>query len=398
MGRRRLAAAFFLVFALRGWARAQIDPEERELVEIGYDHPVSGAGPTAGYLFLYLNRARFLRRDASLRLALAPVYLDAEYGLAKLLGPRTDLGIGLAGGGFAHDYAEVRGGHYFREESFHGHGAAASVSVYHRFNPDQMIPLSAVVRQGVQYFDYGRAEKTAAAFALPSDHLAFVTRAGLRFGGQRPMLPPSDALEVSAWYEGRFRDRRGAYGYSGERALSRASHLFWLKTVAVRVQPGSGRRFGLGISAGSSIDADRLNAFGLGGFLPLTSDFPRDLPGYYNRELGARRFALFSGQLGVPLDRGKRFLVNALASWAFLSYVPGLEQEGHSHAGVGLGLQYDSASRAWSVIAAYGYGLDAIRSGRLGAHSVSLAVQFDLLARRSTSRPALADPLPAFRR
>jgi len=115
-------------------------PPRASCCNSGYDHPLSGAGPTAGYLFAYLNRPDFLRKGSTLRLAVAPVYADGEYGIGRALGPRTDLALGLSGGGFAQDHAEVRQGHYFREESFHGHGAAATVAVYHLFDPGRMIP------------------------------------------------------------------------------------------------------------------------------------------------------------------------------------------------------------------------------------------------------------------
>lgn len=387
-------------------ARAQIDSTERELLELGYDHPLSGAGPTAGYAFAYLNKPDVLRRGSALRLAVAPVYADGEYGIGRALGPSTDLGIGLAGGGFAQSHTEVRRGQYLRPESFYGHGATASLAAYRRLNPGRMIPLTAIARQSVQYSDFERMEETSPGFELPPDHATFVTRLGLRFGGQQPTMPPSDALEISTWYEGRFKDRRGTYGRSGDRTLQSTSHLLWLKTVFVRVQPGSGRRVGLGVSAGTSVNADRLNAFGLGGLLPLTSDFPREIPGYYNEELTARRFALFSGQYGIPIGRKKCFLVNLFGTSALVSYVPGLEQQGSSQSGFGLGLQYDSPSHAWNVLVNYGYGIDAIRSGSRGAHSVGLTLQFDRLVRRPPAQPlpvvpvapvAPVAPLPAFK-
>jgi len=357
---------------------------------------MSGGGPTAGYLFYYLNLPR--REGSALRLALAPIYADGEYGIAHALGARTDLGLGLAGGGFAQDHAEIRQGQYVRPESFDGHGGKATVSVFHLFDPGRKIPLRGVLRQSVQYSDFARARDTAAGFSLPADHATFTTRAGLRFGGERPTMPPSDAFEISAWYEGRFRDRGGDFGFSGDRRLQPASHFVWLKTVVVHVLPDTGRRFGLGLSAGTSVDADRLNGYGLGGMLPLTLDFPKDIPGYYNREITAKRFVLVSGQYGAPLDREKRFLVNVFGAAARVAYVPGLEQPGATNSGVGAGLQYESPSRAWNVLVNYGYGIDAIRSGSRGAHSVSVTLQYDLLAGRRAEPPVLEEPLPVFRR
>src|SRR5581483_11166014 len=148
----------------------------------------------AGYLFLYLNRPDLPRKGSTLRLAVAPVYADGEYGISRALGPQTDLGLGFAGGGFAQGHAEVRQGHYFRDESFDGHGGTASVGVYHLFDPGRMIPLSGILRESVQYSEYMTSKNTAANFLLPPDHTTFITRAGVRFGGELPMMPPSDAL------------------------------------------------------------------------------------------------------------------------------------------------------------------------------------------------------------
>jgi hypothetical protein len=67
----------------------------------------------------------------TLRLAVAPVYLDSEFGLAGALVPQTDLGLGLASGGFADGYFEVCRRELLRGESFLGHSGEASLSVYH---------------------------------------------------------------------------------------------------------------------------------------------------------------------------------------------------------------------------------------------------------------------------
>ena len=78
---------------------AQIDPVKRDLIQFGYNQAVEGHAPFAGYVFYYHNQPDFLRTNLTLRLALAPVYLDSELGFVSGLGPNTDLGIGFAGGG-----------------------------------------------------------------------------------------------------------------------------------------------------------------------------------------------------------------------------------------------------------------------------------------------------------
>ena len=129
-------------------ALAQIDPYPRSLLQLGYDQSLSGQGPQSLYAYYYYNNPEFLRTNVTLRLAAAPVYLDAEIGFPRLLTPQTSLGIGINGGAFGDNYYEVRQGHYIKDESFDGHGGGASLSLYHRLNPTQMIPLNMVLRYG----------------------------------------------------------------------------------------------------------------------------------------------------------------------------------------------------------------------------------------------------------
>ena len=110
-------------------AQAQIDPFKREMIQVGYNQPLEGQGPISGYAFYYLNHPDFFGTNVTLRLAVAPVYLDSEIGFGKALGRETDFAIGFGGGGFADTYSEVRGGKYYKEESFTGHGGGASASI-----------------------------------------------------------------------------------------------------------------------------------------------------------------------------------------------------------------------------------------------------------------------------
>src|SRR6185295_13282229 len=74
---------------------AQIDPEPRRLVQIGYNQSLEGASPIAGYGFIYYNKPNFISTNLTLRLVVAPIYLDTELGFRGLLGPKTDVGVGL---------------------------------------------------------------------------------------------------------------------------------------------------------------------------------------------------------------------------------------------------------------------------------------------------------------
>ncbi|SRR5581483_6321085 len=371
-------------------SQAQIDPTKRDLIQLGYNAALEGHAPIAAYAFYYHNQPGFLNTNLTLRLAIAPVYLDSELGISHVLGPTTDIGFGLAGGGFAQSYYEIRQGKYLPDESFTGHGAQASVNLYHLFNPDQQIPLNAIVRSEVDYATFERDEETAPNFALPRDQTSFNVRTGLRWGGKEPLLAPDLGMEISVWYEGRFRFNPGEYGF-GDRQVEPNSHLFWARALLAYTLPHKDN-FMLSITAGSSINADRFSAYRIGGVLPLASEFPLTIPGYYYQELSARRFVLVNGTYYLPLTASNRLDLTAVGSTALMDYVTGLQQPGHWNSGVGGGITYYSSSRAWQIYLGYGYGFDAIRTHGRGAQSIGILVQLDLSRTKGSLYPGASAP------
>lgn len=365
---------------------AQVDPFPRELIQVGYNGSLQGKAPLAAYMFYYRNMPDFYRTNLTLRLALAPVYLDAELGISHVFNENTDLGIGLAGGGYADSYDEIRGGKFLQAESFTGHGGEVSLSLYHCFNPGQLIPLNGVLRGIVHYSTYDRNGDTAFNFQLPEDRTAYSIRTGLRWGGKEPLLYPSLAMELSAWYEGQFRGNSGSYGFADDRTVEKVSHLFWMQGLLAYTMTNSGQNFYISVTAGTSVDADRFSAYRLGALLPLVSEFPLSLPGYYFNEISARDFVLIGANYTIPLDRGHHWNLNFTGTTAGVDYLAGLEQPGNWHSGVGAGLLYESPSL--KVMLGYAYGVDAIRSHGRGAHSIGLLMQFDL----SHARQALFSP------
>lgn len=114
---------------------AQVDPIPRQLVQIGYNQPIQGKVPLTGYALYYHNEPGFARPDWTLRAAVAPVYADIELAFRGFISPQTDFAVGLAGGGFADNYAEIRKGAWHPEETFSGPAGEINSSVYHLFNP-----------------------------------------------------------------------------------------------------------------------------------------------------------------------------------------------------------------------------------------------------------------------
>lgn len=377
-------------------ASGQIDPDYRELVQLGFSQALKGASPLDGYGYYYLNEPNFFHTNVTLRLALAPVYFDSETGFVGLLGPNTDLGIGLAGGGFADNYYEFHDGKYLPGESFWGHDAETSASIYHLFNPGQRIPLNGVLRIKEHYSIYER-EDTDAGFVLPHDHSIVDVRTGFRWGGQEPLLKPDLAMEISGWYENQYRTDSGSYGFDGDRVLNEDSQLFWGRALLAYTFPDSKQRFAVSVTGGGSVQADRFSAYRVGGDMPMISEFPLIIPGYFDGELSARNFACFTAQYSVPLDTDKRWSLEPIGSIATVDYVPGMAQPGHFNSGAGIGLGYRSRSGLWQALSSYGYGFEAIRSDGRGGQSIGILLQVNLGALHPNG-PSLMDKVGGYLR
>src|SRR5438128_7259100 len=105
MARVILAAALISLAAMP--VRAQIDDARRFQLEGGHEQGLGQPGPISPYVFAYLNRPGVRGSSATLRLAVAPFYFDAELGLKRAFGAYADAGLGLSGGGYAFGQTEV---------------------------------------------------------------------------------------------------------------------------------------------------------------------------------------------------------------------------------------------------------------------------------------------------
>lgn len=372
-----------VLIATQVLSRAQLDPEKRRLLQVGYNLPLEGRGPIAGYGFFYYNQPEFFSTNRSLRLAIAPIYLDSEFGFKGLLGEHTDLGLGLAGGGFADSYFEIRRGKFLDEESFTGHGGEFSTSAYHLFNPGQEIPLWGVLRGSVHQSFYSKDSDTDDAFELPDDRMVLSLRTGVRLGGEEPSLTEPLALELSVWHESRFRLESGRYGFNNDRLVEPATHQFWARALVKYMFGPSEQFLDLGLTAGMSVDTDRFSTYRLGGILPFVTEFPLAIPGYYYQEISAKHFALLNAEYSFPLEPSKSWRLNTFAATGPVQYLEGQDQPGKWHNGVGAGITYISPSGSWFVTVAYGYGFDAIRNHGRGANQLGLLFQYDFEAKRS---------------
>jgi len=314
--------------------------------------------------------------------ALAPIYLDSDLGFTGLLGPHTDVSLGLSGGGFADTYSEIRQGTYQRQESFIGHSGEISSSVYHRLNPAQTVPLWVVARGSVHESFYRRDSDTAPDFELPNDRTTIKVRTGLRFGGEEPSLTEPVGMELSLWHETHWRTDKGPYGFAGDRITETRSHRFWGRGLMRYTSLRSEQLFELSLTAGTVVEPDRFSAFRLGGLLPFASEFPLNIPGYYFQELSATRFALVNGEYSFPFVPGKNWRMTVFGATGHVDALEGLEQSRHWHSGAGGGFMFISPSGSWFASLVYGYGFQALRDGERGANQVGILFQYDFEAKR----------------
>jgi len=363
---------------------AQIDPDPRMLVQAGYNQPLEGRGPVAAYAYLYWNQPSYPWTNTTLRAAIAPTYLDAELGFRDLLGRGTSIGLGMAGGGFADSYADMEQGQLIEAESFFGAGVEGSASLYHVFNPmppgerpDSLseVPIQFVLRNSLRGSFYSPNDDTSPEFEVPATIPTYNLRAGLRWGGREPELF-TDAFEISGWYELVVRSRSETYGFDNDLLLEGTSQLYWGRLLFARMFTNRAH-FELSVTGGGSVTPDRFTAFRLGGALPMGSEFPLVVPGYYYQEISAQSFALISGQLLWPLTRDGRWEIGVLGAAARVNYLQGMSLGQPWNSGLGGGLAYHSPSGAWHFLLGYGYGFNAIRNGERGANNIGILVQYD---------------------
>ena len=206
-------------------------------------------------------------------------------------------------------------------------------------------------------------------------------------------MKPSLALELSLWHETQVRTDSSAYGFNGDREVEANTHLFWTRALLAYSFTNTLQSIQFTLTGGTSVDADRLDAFRLGGMLPLSSEFPLTLPGYFFQELSARRFIVFDGQYSVALDYNDHWHATVSAATAVVDYLPGFEQPGAWNSGVSGGLMYKSRSQAWQAMLTYAYGFDTLRSNGRGSSMIGLLFQFDFEAHHRAVETPLAPRL-----
>ena len=375
-----------------GPAMGQVDPYERNLLQLGYDQPTGRQGPQGLYAYYYYNDPVLLGANTALRLAIAPVYVDGEIGFRQLLSHTTDVGLGFYGGAYGDNYYEVRQGNYRRSESFFGHGGGLSSSLYQLLNPGMVIPLNAVARGGFRYSTFARTSDTSDDFELPDGRPMPFARAGLRLGGKQPLLYPDLGVEVSAWVERQWRLNDGAYGFDHDRTMNERSDLYWAYGGLDYSWTNVGHKASLAATAGGSADTDRFSAWRLGGVLPLVAEFPLILPGYFYQELTAKKFVHLHASYLFPLDPEERFKFRIEGASALVDYLAGFEQTSPWQTGVGCGVSYTSKRKFCRVVLRYGYGFNAIRDhGREGGHSIGVLFQYDFQRYINRRREASGD-------
>ena len=364
------------VIAPIGTPYTLIDAESRTRFEVGAEGPLRGNGPLTGYAYVFLTRPHFLDEHVYLRALIAPVYATGE--LIRDHWPTTHsaLSLGLGGGLFAASHVEFRDGRVDKEASFTGNTAEATLAYYLR-GPKiaSVLPVEAQIRVRPTYVIYDRGGDTSRRFRLPEDSAIYRARAGMRLGGVPPELFPAFAAELSLWHEFSYREAAGRYGLP-ERP-QQTEHLTqetWIRLGGISSFWGT--QASAFLHAGIAEDTDALSAFRLGGSLRLRVEFPFMLHGYNVDEILARRFWLMNLAYRFPIWPGQeRVHLQLLADYARVASLPGHRLPHSGLAGVGTNLSVALTKRS-TLVAAYGYGLDAPRGRGFGGHEVSTLFEY----------------------
>ncbi len=305
--RSTLRAVCAVITVAAATVHAQIDPDARQLLHLGFDAPLKGNGPMGAYAFYYWNMPDVPTTNQVLRLAIAPTYVDSELGFKSLLGPNTDFAVGGAGGAFANSYQDVQGGTYYKDQSFDGYSAGVSASIYQLINPGGMIPLSGILRETMTYNSWARSSDTAGNFILPNNQPILTTRVGFRWGGKEPVLTPTLAMEVSAWYELEKRTAPGDYGYNNDRSMNSTPQRVFARALIRYTTLTYHHYIAAGVDGGAAFDSDRMSLLSSGRGAALHQGISSE----HSR-------LLFPGNFGARLRVGLRVLHDSVRAEAKL--------------------------------------------------------------------------------
>ncbi len=368
-----LALALLLVLARP--AAAQPDPEPRANLEVGVEGPLRGESTLAGYAFLLWNRPHFPADDESLRVVIAPTYLESELVRNDWPWGGHAVGLGISGGGFRFGHEEFRRGQHLEGESFWGHGVEVPLSYYPGTTIAGVLPLEGQIRLTPGYHVYQRSLGTRDHFELPPDSELLTGRLGLRLGGVPPELLPNLALEASIWYEATYRAHAGRYGLAERpQELEHLTHRAWARLAAV-LTPARGHTIEVATTAGVTADTDPLSSFRLGSALPFRSEFPLILHGYFVEEIFARRFWLVNASYRFPAWPGaQRVQLRLGVDYAYVDYLAGHALPRRSLRGLSADVSI-ALARKVTLLLGYGYGADAPRGGTFGGHEAIALVE-----------------------
>ena len=189
-------------------------------------------------------------------------------------------------------------------------------------------------------------------------------------------------MELSIWHEGRCRSASGPYGLNGDRELEGYSELFWLRGLLIYTLPESKQSFDVNFTAGTTGHADRFSAYHLGGSLPMASEFPLSIPGYFYQELSARNFVSFNAEYTIPLNADHTWRISPMGALAVVDYLPGPCNRALLIPAPDSVSDTVARSGTWQIMASYGYGFEAIRSNGRGAQAIGIFCEINLHARK----------------
>ncbi len=365
-----------LILTWNSTANAQLDPQPRTNVEVGFEAPLRGNGPLDGYGFLLWNRPNFPAEDWYLRVVASPVYVRSELVRDRWPAEGHAVGIGIFGGLFDHNFNEFQDGEYEKGDSFWGHGGGATLSYYWRqLKIAGVLPVEGQLRFRPEYAVYANGFDTSSDFRLPADSAIYSFRAGLRVGGIPPELFPKQALEVSVWHELSYRATAGSFGLPEQpQETNHFTQRTWIRAGGI-LSPWLDHTVSLFLTGGVAETTDVLSVFRMGGALRFQRELPLILRGYNVGEVFARRFGLVNASYQfAPIPGVDWFRLQLAADYAYVDYFSDHSLPHHNLVGAGADAITTIAKIA-TLVVGYGYGFNAPRGDHEGGHEIHVLLE-----------------------
>ena len=270
--------------------------------------------------YYYLNEPNFFHTNSPCAWRWRPSIWIRSWDWCICSGRNTDLGDS-AGGGWIRGQL-LRGspeGKYVPDHPVpptrRAEGSHFGVSPVQSGATDSALWIGA--GEGPAITTFTRETMNWPGFVLPRNHSTLRLAGGFAgLGGREPLLHPDPGYGSLGLVRRTVSQRRRPLWVEGRPGAGARLAPVLGRALLIYTLPESKQSIDFSVTGGTSAQADRFSAYRLGGGLPLASEFPLSIPGYFYQELSARSFVSVSAQYTLPLDADKTWNLSPMGSLA----------------------------------------------------------------------------------